>query len=60
MCVHLPLPLSPGQYESAERDLSRALQLNPEFTDAQLFLTQVQRDLEAGHRFNTADPSNKE
>ena len=44
-----------GRYQKAEHDLSRALELDPDFRDAQLNLAQVKRDLAAGHRFNTPD-----
>ena len=46
-----------GRYKVAEQDLVRALELDPGFTDAQLNLAQVQRDLAGGHSFNTADVS---
>ena len=39
----------------AEQDLIRALELDPDFTDAQLNLAQVQKDLAGGHSFNTPD-----
>lgn len=47
--------LDTGRYKLAERDLKRALELDPHFTDAQLNLDQVTADLERGHKFNVAD-----
>ena len=44
-----------GRYKLAERDLTRALELNPNFTDAQLNLEQVKSDMNRGHAFNVAD-----
>ena len=44
-----------GRYKLAERDLSRALELNPDFTDARLNLDQVESDMGCGHKFNEAD-----
>ena len=44
-----------GRYKLAERDLSRALELNPNFTDARLNLDQVKSDMGCGHKFNEAD-----
>ena len=44
-----------GRYKLAERDLSRALEIKPDFTDAQLNLDQVKSDVGRGHRFNEAD-----
>ena len=43
----------PGRYRAAEKDLTRALGLDPQFRDAQLNLEQVQRDLTTGHGFDT-------
>lgn len=50
--------LSPtaGRYKEAEGDLLRALELDPDFSDAQLNLAQVQRDLQTGHSFNSSHP----
>ena len=39
----------------AEKDLIKALELKPDFTDALRNLEQVQRDLKNRHRFNQAD-----
>ena len=47
--------LNTGRYKLAERDLKRALELDPHFTDAQLNLDQVMADLERGHKFNIGD-----
>ena len=44
-----------GRYKLAERDLTRALELNPDFTDARLNLDQVKADMRRGHKFNEAD-----
>ena len=44
-----------GRYVQAEADLTQALSLQPDFTDAQLNLDQVKRDIASGRRFNT-DP----
>ena len=44
-----------GRYKAAEGDLLQALELDPHFTDAQLNLAQVQRDLQNGHSFNTSN-----
>ena len=44
-----------GRYKLAERDLMRALELNPNFTDARLNLDQVKSDMDCGHKFNEAD-----
>ena len=41
-----------GRYKVAEQDLKRALELQPDFTDAELNLAQVKRDLETGHSFD--------
>jgi hypothetical protein len=46
-----------GRYKLAERDLVRALELNPDFTDARLNLDQVKSDMGRGHKFNEADNS---
>ena len=42
-----------GRYKTAEEDLKKALELQPDFTDAQLNLTQVQKDIQSGHCFIT-------
>ena len=44
-----------GRYKLAERDLTRALELNPNFADARLNLDQVESDMGRGHKFNEAD-----
>ena len=44
-----------GRYKLAERDLTRALELNPDFSDARLNLDQVKADMRRGHKFNEAD-----
>ncbi len=45
----------PGRYKLAERDLSRALELNPMFQDAKCNLDQVKADMDRGHSFNITD-----
>lgn len=47
--------LNLGRFKLAEKDLIKALELQPDFTDALRNLEQVQRDLKNGHRFNQAD-----
>lgn len=47
--------INTGRYKLAERDLTRALELNPNFADAKLNLDQVKADMERGHKFNEAD-----
>ena len=47
--------LNLGRFKLAEKDLIKALELKPDFTDALRNLEQVQRDLKNGHRFNQAD-----
>ena len=41
-----------GRFKLAERDLVKALELDPGFRDAQSNLDQVKRDLARGHQFN--------
>ena len=49
-------PASTGRYKLATEDLTRALQLDPQFTDAQMNLQQIERDVSARHEFNSHDP----
>ena len=49
------LVMTTGRYKLAQRDLTRALELNPNFTDARLNLEQVKSDMNRGHAFNIAD-----
>ena len=44
-----------GRYKLAREDLTRALELDPQFTDAQMNLQQIERDETAGHHFNSDD-----
>ena len=54
-----PFPLLstpfPGRYQQAEADLTRVLELQPDFIDAQLNLNQVKKDIASGRQFNTCD-----
>ena len=63
-CILLPLRYdcfqNLGRFKLAEKDLIKALELNPDFTDALRNLEQVQRDLKDGHRFNQADKLTQE
>lgn len=45
-----------GRYHLAREDLQKAVTLSPEFSDAVLNLSQIERDLDNGYRFNTKDP----
>ena len=47
--------LCPGRYKLAEQDLTKALEIKPDFSDALKNLEQVRRDLQNGHKFNQAD-----
>ena len=53
-CVCIPAPI--GRYQLAKEDLTRVLELDPQFTDAQMNLQQIERDLAASHEFNSHDP----
>ena len=41
-----------GRFELAEQDLSKALELNPNFSDARRNLDQVQADIVSRYSFN--------